>query len=376
MRWIQSRRWPRAAALARGLAGWTAGRPLAALGLASLLAVSPPGAAQTANAPRVIAYLGAGPSESVRLCMKQLRAALEESGWSFERQLQIEWNDAASDPARLAPMAQALVARRPDVLLATDNTVSAALMAATRELPIVMIGPTNLKPVLDAQARPLANVTGVTLGLSGQYYLKVAEVLLQAFPQARRIGMLSSLNNPGHERFKDLGPFADMLSQAGVEGVRVRFSGEAGMADAWDELARHQVDAVMIWPDSSVLLGEHARHALRVRLPAIAHTSWFATRHGGLLSYGAIGRVNMCARAARYVDQVLRGRPLFELPVEELHDAALVVNLDTAERLGVSLPPALIARADRLIRPGESTLAPTADGGRPDAEAASQPPAR
>ena len=69
----------------------------------------------------------------------------------------------------------------------------------------------------------------------------------------------------------------------------------------------------------------------------------------------------MCGRGARYIDQVLRGRPLAELPIEELYEAALVVNLDAAQRLGVTLPPALIARADRLIQPGERTLAPRAD---------------
>ena len=350
-------------------------RPILIAAFAALLAASPPTGAQTAAAPRVIAFVSPGPSESNRLCMNQVRTGLEQAGWSFEQQLRIEWSDAANDPARYASLAQALVARRPAVLMATENMTTEALMNATQELPIVVMGSTNLHKVLDAQLRPLANVTGVTLGLRGQFFFKPMEVLLQAFPQARRIGMLTNGQHTGHERLKDLGPFADMLRQANVEGVRVRFSGDAGVAAAWDELARHKVDAVLIWPDSSVLLGEHARQALRVRLPAIAHTSWFATRHGGLLSYGSIGRVNMCGRGAHYVDQVLRGRPLAELPVEELYEAALVVNLDTAARIGVTLPPALLARADRLIRPGEVTAAPTADAPG-DAKAAAQPPSR
>ncbi|MEZ5607036.1 MAG: ABC transporter substrate-binding protein [Burkholderiaceae bacterium] len=349
--------------------GWLAAwQPMRAQTAASSVAT-------TAAAPRVIAFLSPGPSESNRLCVKQVRAGLEQAGWSFDQQLRLEWSDGSNDPARYANLAQELVARRPAVLLSTENMTTEALMKATQEVPIVVMGSTNLQQVLDARLRPLANVTGVTLGLQGQYFLKPMEVLLQAFPQARRIGMLSNGTHTGHERHKDLGPFADMLRQAGVEGVRVRFSGDAGVAAAWDELARHKVDAVLIWPDSSVLLGEHARQALRVRLPAIAHTSWFATRHGGLLSYGSIGRVNMCGRGAYYVDQVLRGRPLTELPVEELYEAALVVNLDTAERIGVTLPPALIARADRLIRPGERTLPPTAEAPG-DAKAAAQPPSR
>ncbi|MFT3779928.1 MAG: ABC transporter substrate-binding protein [Ottowia sp.] len=338
---------------------------LAALAIAALLAGSPPAAAQTTAGPRTIAYLDLGRGESERLCMNEVRAGLEEAGWSFDTQLKIEWTDAGNDPARLVPLAQELVARRPDVLIATDNPPAEALMNATRDVPIVMMGPTNMRHVLDAQLRPLANVTGVSVGLSGQFLLKPVEVLLQAFPQARRIGMLSNGSNMRHEGAKGLGPFSDMLRQAGVEGVRVRFPGEAGIAGAWDELARQKVDAVMIWPESAVFLGEHARQALRVRLPAITTHSWFATRHGGLLSYGSIGRVSMCGRGARYVDQVLRGRPLAELPVEELYEAALVVNLDTAERMGVTLSPGVISRADRVIRPGERTLAPTADAHLP-----------
>lgn len=348
---------------------------LATLVAIAALAISPRSGAQTATAtrpaehatqpataaPRLVSYLGLGPSESVRVCMNQVRAALQEAGWSFGEQLVLEWNDAGNDPARLAPMARDLVARRPHVLLATENTSAEALMNATREVPIVVISATNLRQVVDAQLRPTANVTGVTLGLRNQYSIKTMEVLLQAFPRARRIGMISNRGSPAHEQAAPLGPFADILRQAGVEGVRVRFSGEAGIAGAWDELAGLDVDAVLVWPDSSVFLGEHARQALRVRLPAIAHNSWFATRHGGLLSYGVIGRINMCGRAAHYVDQVLRERPVRELPVEELYEGALVVNLDTAERLGVTLPPALIERADRLIQPGEPTLPARAD---------------
>ncbi len=335
-------------------------RPILIAALAALLATSPPAGAQTA-APRRIAYLGTGPSESVRVCMNQVRRALQESGWSFDGQLALEWNDAGNDPAQLTPMAQAIVASRPDILIATENMPNEALMKATQKLPIVVMGPTNLHHVLDAQLRPLANVTGVSLGLNNQYAIKPVEVLLQAFPTARRIGMMENNDQPGHNDGGSVGPITDMVRQIGAELVRVKFSGEAGIASAWDELARRKVDAVMIRPDTSTFLGEHARQAQRVGMPAIAHNSWFATRYGGLLSYGAVGRVNMCGRGARYIDQVLRGRPLAELPIEELYEAALVVNLDAAQRLGVTLPPALIARADRLIQPGERTLAPRAD---------------
>ncbi len=349
---------------------------MTALAFITLLAFIQPLAAQTIAAPRTIAYLDIGPNESNQLCMMQLRTALEGAGWSFNGQLAMEPNHADGDPARFAPLAQAMVARRPAVLLATNNPEAEALMNATKEVPIVVIGPTNLRRVLDAQLRPTANVTGITLGLSSQFMFKPMEVLLQAFPRARRIGLITNRDNTALEGLKDLEPFTGMLRQAGVEGVRVRFSGGvAGIAAAWDELARQKVDAVLIVPDSAVFHGEHARQALRVGLPAISHHSWFATRHGGLLSYGSIGRVSMCARAGRYVDQVLRGRPLAELPVEELYDAALVVNLDTAGRLGVTLPPAFVARADRVVRPGERTLPPTAGAGG-DATAPAQPPSR
>ncbi|QIL74341.1 hypothetical protein G7048_28185 (plasmid) [Diaphorobacter sp. HDW4B] len=285
--------------------------------------------------------------------MAELRTALEETGWSFDKQLTLEWHDADHDPARLAPLAQALVARRPDVLLSTTVAPTEALMQATKELPIIAIGSGNLGRVVDAQARPLANVTGVVLSLTGQHGIKPMEVLLQAFPGARRIGMIENHANPLHVQ-KDgsgLGPVVDIVRRAGAELFRVHFSGEADIARAWEELARLKVDAVMIRPDSPALLTEHARQSLRLRLPAISHHAWFSNRASGLLSYGVVGRADFCGRAAHYVDQVLRGRSVAELPVQELYEAGLSINLDTAERMRVQLPTALIARADRLIRP-------------------------
>ncbi len=343
---------------------------IAAWALVALLASSQPLTAQTLtqappktpNTPRLISYLGNGPSESERVCMAELRTALEEAGWSFDGQLTLEWNDASHDPARLPLLAQALVARRPAVLVTAEVAPAEALMKATKDLPIVVLGASNLARVVDAQARPLANVTGVTLSLRGQHSIKPMEVLLQAFPKARRIGMIENNGNPLHVPGSGLGPIPDMVRAAGAELFRVHFSGEAGIAPAWEELARLQVDAVMIRPDSPPLLAEHGRQALRMRLPAISHNTWFSSRYGGLLSYGVVGRIKSCARGARYVDRVLRGQPVSELPVEELYEAGLNINLDTAERLGVKMPAALIARADRLNRlPVSPASAPGSD---------------
>lgn len=321
--------------------------------LSALLIGSQPVVAQTTAAPRVIAYLGGGPSEPERLCMADVRTALEQAGWSFDKQLRLEWNDAGHDPTRLASLAQAIVARRPDVLLSTTVAPTEALMQATKTLPIIAIGPPNLARVVDAQARPLANATGVVMSLTGQHGIKPMEVLLQAFPGARRIGMIENNGNPLHTKVNaaDLEPISDMIRRAGATLSRVHFSGEGGIVGAWEELARLKVDAVMIRPDSPALLAEHSRQSLRLRLPAISHHTWFSNRVGGLLSYGVVGRTDFCGRAAHYVDQVLRGRTVSELPVQELYEAGLSINLDTAEKMGVHLPAAVIARADRLIRP-------------------------
>ncbi|MGD9943064.1 MAG: ABC transporter substrate-binding protein [Burkholderiaceae bacterium] len=316
----------------------------ASLLLVALLA-PPPAAAD----PRLLLFLSNGPSASERGCVDELRATLEKLGWSFDEQLKLEPHHADSDETRLAGLAETLVARQPALLIATEVAPLAALLKATREIPIVAIGASNLlsSGAVDEAGRPLANATGVTLSLSGQHTAKPLEVLRQAFPAARRIGIIENHGNPLHKR--PAASMAAVAERAGVTLIRAHFAGTAGIAAAWDELKQQDVDVVAVRPDSPAHLPEHARQSLRVKLPAVSHHSLF-TRSGGLLAYGVVGRTAMCPRGAHYADQLLRGRPIGELPVEELFEAGLAINLATAAKLGAELPKTVMSRADHLIR--------------------------
>jgi len=300
-------------------------------------------------APRTIAYLGVGQAATEQACMAELLASLTASGWTIGERLRLEQYHAEGDENRLAGLAAQAVAGRPDLLLATEVAPTSALLAATRDIPIVVIGAANLRAAgaVDATGRPLANATGVTLALSGQHIIKPFEILLQAFPHARKLGIVENHGNPLHRR--EVAAVANMAREAGVELVRAHFSGEATIAASWELLAGQGVEAVLIRADSPAYLAEHARQSLRLRLPAISHHMHFA-RSGGLLTYGVVGRTPMCPRAADYVDRILRGQPVAELPVEELYQAGLTIHLGTAEAMGTTLPAALLQRADRLLR--------------------------
>ena len=299
--------------------------------------------------PRTIAYLGIGSANIEQACIAELLASLASAGWKVGEQLTLEQYHAESDQTRLAGLAARAVASRPDLLLTTEVAPTAAVLAATRDIPIVVIGAANLRAsgAVDATGKPLANATGVTLALSGQHIIKPFEILLQAFPEARKLGIVENHGNPMHRN--EVRQVASMARDAGIDLVRVHFSGADTIPETWEALAREGVEAVLVRADSPAYLAEHARQARRLALPAISHHMQFA-QSGGLLTYGVVGRIPMCPRAARYIDKILRGQPVAELPVEELYEAGLTIHLGTAEAIGAKLPPALIQRADRLLR--------------------------
>jgi len=274
--------------------------------------------------------------------------ALEQSGWTDRRNVQIEIRWAAGDADRYRAFAAELTALAPDVILATGTPAVEALQRATRTTPIVFVAvvdPVGAGLVANL-ARPGGNATGFSLyeyGLSG----KSLELLKQNVPPLARVAVLRDSANPA-----EIGQLAAIQTAAPSLGLEVTPVGlrDAGEIERAISAFAHVPNGGLIVPGSS-LANDHRELiiglAVRHQLPAIYSDPVFVT-NGGLVSYGP-DRVDQYRRAAEYVDRILKGEKPADLPVQTPTKYQLAINLKTAKALGLTIPPSVLARADEVI---------------------------
>ena len=278
--------------------------------------------------------------------------ALADLGWVAGRNIEIIERFAGDEPERLPALAAELVALRPDVIF--TNTVNGARAAAqaTRTIPVV-VSPAgeNLFAELAVNfARPVGNVTGMTLHSQGQDQ-KCLELLKEAAPSAVRVGVLV---NPLNPNFRD---YPASLQAAGDALGLVLFRMEARSADEIDAAFGAMAGAPDIQglhvPDDSTIAGRPRprRRIIEItsamKVPVVSTHLAFAP-DGGLLALGT-DIPALARRGADYVDRILKGAKPADLPVERPSVVKLVVNVKAARALGLALPPALLARADEVI---------------------------
>src|SRR5437764_3537212 len=273
---------------------------------------------------------------------------LEELGWTVGRNVQIDSRWGAMDPDRISKYAAELVALAPDVILASGASTMTPLLRVTRTVPIVF---TNLgDPVgggfVDSLARPGGNATGFMLfeyGFSGKWL----ELLKQIAPRLTRVAVIRDTTQ---------GTGTNQL--AAIQAVAPSFGMEVrpvGTRDA-DEIERGIAafapgsnGGVIVTASGLALVHRELMIALaaRYRLPAVYPYRYFVTS-GGLICYGP-DQVDQYRRAAGYVDRILKGEKPNDLPVQAPTKYELVINLKTAKALGLTVPQALLARADEVI---------------------------
>jgi len=274
--------------------------------------------------------------------------ALQQLGWTSGRNLRIDyfWGLGQSDTIR--KHAAELAALAPDVILASGSAGLAALLQATRMVPIVFVNVAD--PVgagfVDSMGRPGGNATGFMqfeYSLSGKWL----ELLKQVAPSVTRAAVL---RDPALT--SGIGQFAVIQSVAPAVGVdvipiSVRDAGEIERAVA--AFARTSNGGLVV--TSSALTVRHRdliiALAARHKLPAVYYRRYYAAS-GGLISYG-YDLSDQYRRAAVYVDRILKGDKPADLPVQAPTKYELVINLKTAKGLGLSVPDMLLARADEVI---------------------------
>ena len=254
---------------------------------------------------------------------------------------------AFGSPDRLADMAGELVGARVDVFVTTGPRETRAAQRATATIPIVMtfVEDPIAEGLVKSLAQPGTNVTGVTSlvpGLSQKY----VELLREALPTARRVGVVASPRNPVPENRREL----DAAVKA--RGMTVSFLLVSHATEFEPTLARAKQDGVagIIGPvDGVTFLHRRALvdAALKHRLPGIYWAREYVEA-GGLMTYGT-GLAELRRHTAIYVDKILRGAKPADLPIEQPTKFDLVINLKTARALGLTIPPSLLLRAGQVI---------------------------
>ena len=277
-----------------------------------------------------------------------LRQALQELGY-VEQQNVIylsRWANAKQD--RLPGLAAELVGLKVDVIVTVGGPSSAAAKQASPSTPVVMalVGDADGLGLIDSLARPGGNVTGVT-DQSADLSAKRLEIITEAVPRAARIAVLWNADDRGMTlRYREVEKAARTLHVT-VQPLGVREPDDFDMA--FSAMTANRPDALIMVTDALTLLNRKRviDFALVHRIPAMYEAS-LLVQDGGLMSYGANQDDNF-RRAASYVDRIFKGASPSTLPVERPGRYYLTINLRTAKALGLTIPPALLLRADQVI---------------------------
>jgi ABC-type uncharacterized transport system substrate-binding protein len=324
------------------------------IGLAVVLAVG------LALAPLIEAQQGAkvtrighlSPNLAARTHLYEaLLQGLRDLGYVEGRNVVIEIRDAEGNLERLPALAAELIALKVDVIVTAGTPAALAAKQATRTVPIVCAGVSDpvTSGVVTNLARPGGNVTGFST-LAPELIGKRLEHLKQAVPGVSRVAVLWEPGGLGERTDKDMQKAADVAGRA--LGLRLQFVEARGPADfdrAFSEMTRARAGALTVLPSN--MFGSERRRlvelAAKNRLPAVYERREFVD-DGGLMSYGT-NFADLFRRAATYVDKILKGAKPADLPVEQPTKFELVINLKTAKALGLTIPPSVLGRADRVI---------------------------
>jgi putative ABC transport system substrate-binding protein len=280
--------------------------------------------------------------------VKEFEEALQEAGWVTGRNIVIEYRSAEGQYSRLPALAEEVLRLKPQVILAGQTPTTQALRKVTDTIPIVMVG--HGDPVrygiVKSLAQPEGNITG-TAFLVNEVGVKVLELLKEAVPTAVRVGLFVNPDNPG------AGPLLDAARDAAPRlGLSIRaleVSTSTDLSRLLEALAREGVDAFWLPPEAFLLAKRQQilDFALSHRVPAVGPHPAF-TSSGALISYSPHFPSLMRASAS-YVDRLLRGARPRDLPIEQPSRFELIINARTAKALGLTLPPSILLRADRVL---------------------------
>jgi putative ABC transport system substrate-binding protein len=324
---------------------------VAGLGLLAGCGLLPP-QVPTSERVRLIGVLGGTPGGLWDAFWGELR----ELGWVEGRNLAVESRWAEGDSQRYRALATELVERKVELIAVQTSTASVAAKQATATVPLVAIlvsGEAIESGLVDNIARPGGNISG-TAGISGSELAgKQLQLLKEAVPHASRVAVLRPGNaeNPSASDVRRVRALQEAAPGLGVHLHVVDMPNNiSALDDAFAAISATGVDGLKILQSSQFdsAWGRIAELALQNRLPAISEYPEFA-RAGGLLAYG-VNRAVVYRRAASYVDKILRGARPGDLPMERPTTFDFVINVGTAQALGLTIPQSILTQATEVIQ--------------------------
>jgi putative ABC transport system substrate-binding protein len=305
-------------------------------------------AQQPKKVPRIGFLSGVSPStNSARV--EAFRQGLRDLGYVEGKNIVIEYRYAEGKLDRLPALAAELVRLKVDVIVTAAPPPTRAAKKATVAIPIVMVFDDD--PVgsgfAASLARPGGNITGSST-LSPEISGKQLELLKEIVPKLSRVGVLGDVTRPGiPQALREINLAADAF---GVQVQYLEVRGPKDIETAFRAASKERADAVLVL-GSPVLNSQQKQVvelAVKSRLPAIYFNLEFVEA-GGLMSYG-VNIADLARRAATYVDKILKGAKPADLPIEQPKKFELIINLKAAKQIGLTIPPNVLARADKVIK--------------------------
>jgi putative tryptophan/tyrosine transport system substrate-binding protein len=270
--------------------------------------------------------------------------ALREFGYIEGQNIRFEFRSDEGQINRLPELAAELVRLNVDVIVTWFTPATTAAKQATHEIPIIcaLCGDMVGTGLVDTLARPGGNVTGNS-GVGPELSAKLVELIREIVPSVRRAAVLANAPDPYSKPFLKQIQLAGEATGTAITPIMIHSAEE--LDATFSAMQKSQPDAIIVQP--SLPTKRAAELALSNRIPAVSPFREFAYE-GGLLAYFGI-EVDLYRRAAALVDKVLKGAKPADLPIEQPTRFELVINMKTARAIGLTIPPAFLARADDVI---------------------------
>jgi putative ABC transport system substrate-binding protein len=322
---------------------------LFSIAIAISISVALPVEAQQAKRIPHVGFVTAGSAATIASRIAAFRQGLHDLGYVEDKNIIIHWRFAEGKLERLPLLVAEVVRLNVDIILSAGSGVTHPAKNATATIPVVMAQDTD--PVgngfVASLARPGGNITGLS-SYSAELNGKRLELLKDILPRLSRLAVLGYTSYPGNAQ-----AVKQVELAAAPLGVKVQYVDILRPEDfepAFRAAGQSRADAGLVLQSS--LLNSHRKEladlAMKARLPVIYYApEW--TEAGGLVSYAA--SINdLYRRAAIFVDKILKGAKPGDLPVEQPTKFELVINLKTAKQIGLTIPPNVLARADKVIK--------------------------